>query len=359
MDFKSRLEKLQKNLEAPLLVLSPGNLFYLSGFQGSLGFLLVFPDGKPFFFCDGRYTTQSKEELAIEAEIVEFDQDIVEAVCDIFSSRCQDRLFIEDTAGVGFVRRFEGKGCAVVPCSSPVNTLRMVKDESEILAIRQAITIAEGAFRDVLPFILQGTTEHDIAVELEYRMRKRGGEAVAFPTIVATGRRSALPHARPTFLKVQEGGWILVDWGVKVNGYCADLTRVVPVGEVKDHRFRETFSVLREAQAVALEHLREGVEAKAVDGAVRSFLRQRGLEQYFTHGLGHGVGIDVHEEPRLNTRSNTVLRSGMVVTVEPGIYSPEWGGVRLEHMVLVEEKGCAVLDTLPEALAGKGGERHA
>ncbi len=359
MNFQSRLERLEKALEGPLLVLAPGNVFYLSGFRGSLGFLLLFPGEKTFFFCDGRYVTQSREELAIEAEIVEFEQDAVASICDVFFSSCASRLFVEDVASVGFIRRFEEKKCPVVPCPSPVNALRAVKDEAEIQVIQKAVTIAEEAFKDVLPLIQEGISEHEIAVELEYRMRRRGGEAVAFPTIVASGERAALPHARPTSRKVKRGEWVLVDWGVRVDGYCADLTRVVPVGEVRETSFQKAFSALLEAQTAALELIREGVEAKAVDQKVREVLQKSGFERYFTHSLGHGVGIDVHEEPKLSAQSTAILRRGMVVTVEPGVYSPEWGGVRLEHMVLVEEEGCRVLDTLPETFDGKGGENRA
>lgn len=359
MNFQSRLERLKEALKGPLLVLSPGNVFYLSGFRGSLGFLLVFPGGKTFFFCDGRYATQSREELAVEAEIVEFEQDAVASICDVFFSSRENLLFVEDVASVGFIRRFEEKKCPVIPCPSPVNALRAVKDEAEIRAIRRAVTVAEEAFRDVLPLIQEGISEHEIAVELEYRMRRRGGEAIAFPTIVASGKRAALPHARPTSARVKKGEWVLVDWGVRVDGYCADLTRVVPVGEVQETPFRKAFAALLEAQAIALELIREGVEAKTVDQKVREVLRKSGFERYFIHSLGHGVGIDVHEEPKLSTQSTAMLHRGMVVTVEPGIYSPEWGGVRLEHMVLVEERSCKVLDTLPETFDEKGGENRA
>ncbi len=357
--FRKRLERLQKMLEVPLLVLSPGNLFYLSGFRGSLGFLLVPPEGRPFFFCDGRYAVQSREELAIEAEIVEFDQDVVESICDVFFSLHSNYLLVEDVASIGFVRRFEEKKCPVSFSPSPVHALRVVKDEEELQSIRQAIAVAEAAFWEVLSFVREGVAENDVAVELEYRMRKLGGEGIAFPTIVASGRRSALPHARPTSCRIERGTWVIVDWGVRVNGYCADLTRVIPVGEVVNHRFRDALAILCEAQQLALSCIREGVEAGFVDQKVREFFRGKGVERYFTHSLGHGIGIDVHEEPKLGTKSRNVLRSGMVVTVEPGIYIPEWGGVRLEHMVLVTEDGCTVLDTLPETLFEEGGEKNA
>lgn len=347
--FKKRLERLQRMLEAPLLVLSSGNLFYLSGFRGSLGFLLVLPEGKPFFFCDGRYVTQSREELAIEAEIVEFDQDVVESICSVLSSLRLDHLLVEDAASVNFARRFEGKPCAVSFVPSPVHVLRAVKDEEEIQAIRQAVALAEKAFLEVLPLIREGVEERDIAVELEYRMRKFGGEAIAFPTIVASGKRSALPHARPTACKIQKGEWVLIDWGVRVDGYCADLTRVVPVDKAASFCLKEAFLALQEAREVALSCIREGVEAGFVDRKVREFLDKKGFSRYFTHSLGHGIGIEVHEEPKLSSKSTTVLCPGMVVTVEPGIYIPEWGGVRLEHMVLVTECGYMLLDTLPEA----------
>lgn len=346
-------------LEVPLLVLSPGNLFYLTGFRGSLGFLLVPPEGKPLFFCDGRYVTQSHEELAVEADIVEFDEDAVKSICEAFSSLPWDRLLVEDVASVGFARRFEERKCPVTFVPSPVHRLRAVKDEEEIQMMREAIAIAESAFREVFPFVHEGVEERDIAIELEYRMRKLGGEAAAFPTIVASGKRSALPHARPTGRRIQKGEWVLIDWGVRFSGYCADLTRVLLVGDGVNSRFQEVFSVLREAQQVALSHIREGVEAGFVDRKVREFLEGRGFARYFSHSLGHGVGIDVHEEPKLGSKSEAVLRSGMVVTVEPGVYIPEWGGVRLEHMVLVTEHGPVVLDTLPETLFEKGGAEHA
>lgn len=348
MNFKERLEKLKQQLEAPLLVVSQSNLFYLSGFRGSLGFLLVFPERQPFFFCDGRYTLQSREELSIEAEIVEVDQDVVGSICKVFFDVCGDRLLVEDAASVGFVRRFEEKKCSIVPCPSPVNVLRIVKDEEEIALLKKAIAVTEEAFRDTFPLIVQGAKERDIAIELEYSMRRLGGEDVAFPTIVAAGERSALPHARPGYHEARKGEWVLIDWGAKVEGYCADLTRVVPVQEIRAPQFREFLGILREAQNIAQEHIREGVRAQEVDFAAREFLKKRGLAKYFTHGLGHGVGIDVHEEPKLGSQGETILQRGMVVTVEPGVYLPGWGGLRLEHMVLVEEKGCKILDSLPE-----------
>ena len=224
--------------------------------------------------------------------------------------------------------------------------MRMIKDEEEIEEIKKAVRTSEEALKKVRSLFREGVKEKDMALELDYQMRLLGGEETAFPTIVAGGKRSALPHARPSSYSFKDNDWAIVDWGARVNGYCADLTRVIVIGEV-DSRFYQLLRIVEKAQQLAETIIKEGVKAKEVDKVVRSFFKEEKVEEYFNHSLGHGVGIEIHEDPRLGPKSEDILKKGMVVTVEPGIYFPDWGGIRLENLVVVQEEGNKILDSLP------------
>jgi Xaa-Pro aminopeptidase len=222
-------------------------------------------------------------------------------------------------------------------------TLRIRKDDVEIRRIAEALKIAENAFQDFVRVLRPGMTEKQAAWELEKRLKDAGADSLSFPIIAAFGANSALPHAIPSDRPLGKGEPLLFDWGVKLNGYCSDITRTVILGK-PDAIFLKVFQTVLEAQKKAIERIRPGISGKSVDAAAREHIDGMGFKDRFGHGLGHGVGLAVHEPPRLSPIKDDTLDTGMVVTVEPGIYLPEWGGVRLENMVAVTESGAKILN---------------
>jgi len=345
--IKKLQQYLQENRGIPFLLNDLSNIFYLTGFTGSSGLLIVFPDLQPVFLCDGRYTTQAKNELKIEAEIVEFETDVHKRMVDIVTSRKFSSVYFETCLSYKSYCSLQEKNLELVPAPNWVEEMRMIKSPSEIDLIEKALRLSEKAWEAVSPMIRPGIKEKDFALELDYHMIKVGGDATAFPTIVASGGRSALPHAQPTNELMKAGSWLVVDWGAQYKRYCADITRTVPIGWVDDQWFIESIQLIREAQQMAQESIREGVRASEVERLVRDFLNQHNIGQYFTHSLGHGVGVQVHELPRLSNNSEVVLKENMVVTVEPGVYIPGKGGIRLENMMVVEKTSSRILNNLP------------
>ncbi len=244
------------------------------------------------------------------------------------------------------------KRCRPTRCvaASPILTgMRRTKDSSELAVLRKAIRIAEDAFDALRAEIRVGQTEEQMAARLEYEMRLRGASRASFPTICAEGANAALPHAHPGKRKVKKGSAILFDWGAKVGWYCSDLTRMVFVGSIPP-RIRKVYGIVLEAQMRAIDAIRPGERMCDIDAVARDWITKAGFGKEFGHGLGHGLGIDVHEEPRLSWRSKELLAAGDVVTVEPGVYLPGVGGVRIEDDVLVTERGCRVLSRISKTL---------
>ena len=231
----------------------------------------------------------------------------------------------------------------LVPTADLVERLRAIKAPEEVAAIRAAADLAQSALAEVLPSIRVGQTELDVAAALESSLRRRGSEWHPFPTIVASGPRAALPHARTSRRTIAAGDWLLLDFGAQVDGYCADLTRTVVVGGRADERQRAVYELVRAAQRRALEHLRAGMTGREGDALAREVIATRGFGDAFGHSLGHGLGLEVHEAPRLAPTAETALPLHAVVTVEPGVYLPGWGGVRLEDDVYLGPNGAEVL----------------
>jgi Xaa-Pro aminopeptidase len=231
----------------------------------------------------------------------------------------------------------------MIPVSGMVEKLRIVKSAEEIEKIRQAVSLNELVFQETYQKLIPGQTEREVAAVIESAMMSKGAEGATFPTIVAAGPNAAVPHAVPTDRPIKEGETVIIDMGLKLNGYCSDMTRTVVLGK-PDKRIKEIIRLTRKAQRAALKTIRAGILAKEADRAARKIIADAGFGKYFGHGLGHGVGLAVHEPPSLNRLRRNKLQPGMVVTVEPGIYLPGWGGVRLENMVVVEEEGCTVLN---------------
>jgi Xaa-Pro aminopeptidase len=351
--------QLRKRNVDVLLVATPVNVRYLTGFTGTNGLALVLAKrgADHRFFTDFRYATQSAAQVpgAFRREIVAVD--LLEAAADVLSSGKQPtgRLgFDEASVTVKQHARLSellGTGWELVPCAGIVEQLRAVKDAAEIDRIRAATQLADEALRQTLEAGLVGRTERDVAIELELRMRRLGAERASFPSIVAAGAHGALPHAEPRAREIHKNALLTIDWGALHEGYCSDCTRTYATGERISMRAREIHDLVLEAQEQALAAVSAGPNGKEIDAVARDLIEQAGQGEHFGHGLGHGVGLEVHEGPRLSRlASEDPLRVGNVVTVEPGVYLPGRLGVRIEDLVVITEEGQEVLTMLPKEL---------
>jgi len=341
-----RAELAERELDG-LLVSHTANLRYLTGFTGSSGWLLL-DDDRAIFITDGRYDTQAQSELPHDAgfELLVLHDQLIAGLAERAAREFAGRRlgFEADHVTVGERERLRAAEETVDwrPVLGLVEQVRAQKDEDEITLIRRAAEIAAAALADALPLVESGTREVDIAAELEYRMRRHGADGVAFETIVASGERSALPHAATSERQIGEGDLLIIDCGARWRGYCSDLTRTFVVGQ-PDARQQRTYDLVLAAHQAACSNLRDGALGSEVDAAARRIFDVEGLEDRFPHSSGHGLGLEVHEMPRLGRRSEERLRPGMVVTVEPALYFPEWGGIRIEDDLVVTAEGAAAL----------------
>jgi Xaa-Pro aminopeptidase len=340
-----RLSELRNALEekslGALIITKIENVRYLSGFTGSSAVAIVTMDGA-FLITDGRY----REQACIEAsqwETVVYMEDLTKSISSLLEG--VESIGFEATASFEFVERlrqvFPGRS-TLQSTKGIVEELRERKDEQEISLMRQALECAVEAFSETLPLVKPGTTEREIAAELDYRMMLAGAEGPAFDAVVASGPNSSLPHAGITDRVLAEGDLVVIDLGARKNGYCTDTSRTIVLGK-PDRRQQALFETVKEAGDAALSVLKAGLPASEADGTARKVIADRGFADSFSHGLGHGVGLEVHEKPALSSLSKDVLQPGMVFTVEPGIYIEGWGGVRLEEMVLMTPSGVEVL----------------
>ena len=337
-----------------LLVSQPDNRRYLSGYtatnhgiQESSGFLLIPADGRPYLLTDSRFTLQAEAE-AFHFQIELYKKGLLKLLEKLLPQMGIRTLGFESDyfLHATFLRlshMAEKQGLEIKPQSGLVEKMRMVKSEKELNLLRKSTRLNEKVFQSVYNTIEPGMTEREIALALELTMREMGAEGPSFDTIVAFGTNAARPHAVPTDRELQAGDLVLIDMGLIYRGYCSDMTRTFVAGK-PDPIFVDRLRLVRRAQLAGINAIRAGVSGFAVDRAARQVLVDGGYGDYFGHGLGHGVGIAVHEEPRLSSSNRKQLQAGMVVTVEPGIYLPEWGGIRLENMVIVNEDGCEVLN---------------
>jgi len=338
-----------RGLDALLLTSLP-NLRWLTGFTGSNG-LCVVTARRSVFVSDPRYTLQSREEVQGFRRVI--------SPRGLFDTAAENRL-LSGCRSVGFesqhvthaqyrtMRRIFGP-LSFHPTDDLVEDLAMVKDNGELALLRQAVRITDDAFRHVLEVIRPGVRELDVAAEITYFQKRAGAERDAFETIVAGGERGALPHARASSRKLRAGDLVILDFGCTVGGYSSDLTRTVAVGKASI-RARKIYGVVREAQAAAVAAAHGGMRARDLDAVARTAIAAAGYGRYFIHSLGHGLGIRVHERPRVSAMSTELLRTGSVITIEPGIYIPGFGGVRIEDDVVLGEKACRVLNTAPREL---------
>jgi Xaa-Pro aminopeptidase len=346
MKIESILQK--KNVEG-ILFFSPENIRYLTGFSGSEGYLLAGKD-ELLLLVDSRYLTQAQEET--QGCRVSLVEKRITGVTAQVASLGLKRLGVE-AQGIS-VALFEQlqKGLEtmeLVPIKDELERLRGSKIAEEITLIQKASRIAEAAWEECLDLIKPGVQEVDLALELEYRMKKKGAQRIAFDTIVAAGPRAALPHAQPTTRPIEKGDLLLFDFGCRYGGYCSDESCTVIVNRATEEQ-RRIYGIVKDAHDKAIEQIKPGARLAAIDAAAREHINHAGHGAHFGHGTGHGVGLAVHEWPVVGKDSPDVAEEGMVFTIEPGIYIPGWGGVRIEDMVAVTADGCAVLTTISKDL---------
>ena len=344
----ARVERLRALMEArripPILVTNLINVRYLTGFTGSAG-LALFGPRHSILWVDPRYTLQAREQ-ACGVEVIEERRGLLKGTAAWLQKHAVRDLGYEASnltcAQFHELRTEAGRTIRLRPAGDLIEELRVVKDRGEIEAMRSAGQVTAKVFEDLLKRVKPGVQERDLAAEIEYRMRERGAEGAAFETIVASGPRAAHPHARSSSKLLQEEELVILDLGAILNGYAADMTRTVFLGE-PSRRVCTLYAAVLKAQREAVQSIQDGVKAGDIDATARRVLAERGLAQHFTHSTGHGVGLEIHERPRLAKGEATRLRAGSVVTVEPGVYLEGFGGIRVEDTVLVGPEGSEIL----------------
>jgi Xaa-Pro aminopeptidase len=352
LTYERRREALRARLAAEgldgLLVAHAANRYYLTGFElhdpqcnESAGMLLVTRDGE-WLLTDGRYRDAARR-LLPEAAVFVYGSPRIPQVRGFLKDKCPGALGFEETALSFRLHQELSEGLRLRPCRNLVEDLRVVKDAAEIELMRRSCALNHAVFRRAESLLVPGRSEAEIAWDLEKLFREKGAEGLAFPSIVAVDKNAALPHAIPGHDRVGENCLVLVDMGCRLAGYCSDQTRTFWVGKRPTEHFSQAMERVREAQDAAIAAIRPGAKARDAYLAARAAFEKHGVADRFTHGLGHGVGLETHEAPSAGAAAEAVFAPGMVVTAEPGLYYPEWGGVRWEYMVLVTEDGCEVL----------------
>lgn len=337
-----KLQKIRQALQQAdppaLLVTSAHSRRYLTGFTGTAGVAVITAD-EAFFITDFRYTEQANDQIE-GYEIIEQKTTLIEAVAQLVEDKQLTKLGFEQDAMTyaEYDRYANALKAELVPTSGLVEKIRLIKTEDELTIIKQACKIADDAYEHILTFIKPGMTELEVSNELEFFMRKQGATSSSFDIIVASGTRSALPHGVATEKVIESGDFVTLDFGAYYNGYVSDVTRTLAVGEPSD-KLKEIYQVVLDSQLLALEKIKPGMTGKEADAISRDYIASKGYGEAFGHSLGHGIGLEVHEGPGLSSRSDVVLEPGMVITIEPGIYLPGIGGVRIEDDALVTETG--------------------
>jgi Xaa-Pro aminopeptidase len=354
-DRASRLAAKLPEIGADLLVVtSLVNVRYLTGFTGSNALAVVGPDTRAFV-TDFRYLEQSAAEVdgAFDRMIA---QELMDTLPDLLPSG-ELRLAFEDAhmsvRSHGRLRELVGQRVELVAGGDAVESLRAVKDADEIRRIGEAAKVADAALRQIIEQGLAGRTERGVAVALERAMEDMGAKRPSFGSIVAAGAHGALPHAQPRDIEIGPNELVVIDWGAELDGYCSDCTRTLATGDLPDATL-EAYDLVHQAQLAGLDAVTAGTGGRDADSAARDIIGEAGHAEHFGHGLGHGVGLEIHEAPRLSQRSESVLASGNVVTVEPGVYVPGEFGVRIEDLVVVTDTACTILTSVPKELITVG-----
>lgn len=351
--YRRRLDRLREGFPHlgvdAILFFEMKNIRYLTGFTGSDGIFLLLPD-KGVLLVDGRYITQAGEE-APQCHIVQYRDKISGAVSALREGEVTRTGFEAAVLSVDLYEKLREKLASgmLIPLTEALSGLRSVKDDQEVLQLRKAVDIATEALLQVMELMRPGVEERTIALEMDYRMRALGSEEASFSTIVASGLNAALPHARPGPRKLEDGDAVVMDYGAVQGGYHSDETCTFVLGRA-DAKFQEVYALVKDAHDRAIGEVRAGATCREIDRIARQVIEKKGYGMHFSHGTGHGVGLDVHEAPRLSALSDQVLEAGMVVTIEPGIYLPGQWGVRIEDMVLVKEDGCDIITKMSKEL---------
>jgi Xaa-Pro aminopeptidase len=359
MDYQKRIAGIQARLRRKkldcLLVSCPENRRYLSGYQGgdhgiseTSGLLLVPARGQVRLLTDFRYKIQAERDVPW-AEVLLYDKGVLHLLGELLPKLGLKSLAFEShyTLHAGaekMAAALQKKGIDTVPLTNFIEDLRIIKDEAEIDLIRKAVRLNEEVFTEIFGSLTACRSEIDVALAIESTMRRKGAEGPSFGTIVASSENGALPHAVPGNTELVRDGSLTIDMGLILDGYCSDMTRNFVPGTAST-KYLELHRLVRQAQLAGMAAVRDGARACDVDRAARRIIEDAGYGQYFGHSLGHGVGLAVHEEPRVSARNRKKMRSGMVITIEPGIYIPGWGGIRLENMVVVRPDGCENLNS--------------
>lgn len=355
MDHKARLGAARQRLEAAgveaLVVAHLPNIRYLTGFSGSNGLLLLDSAGT-WLYTDGRYREQARLEVQEAKVEIPPKGDLWKWAAQ--RARRRKRVGIEAehvtmAQSARWLEAWRGKGSGLKPLRGEIEALRAVKEPEEVAAIRRAVELASGGFAKLTAKLRAGMKETAAAGWLEYQLRQAGAEGLAFETILAGGAHAAQVHAHPGSAPLPQRGFVVVDYGVRLGGYCSDMTRTVHLGE-PDRKARSVYATVLAAQQAAIAAVKPGARAAAVDRAARRVIEAAGWGAYFPHSTGHGVGLEIHEAPRLAATSKERLQAGQVITIEPGVYIPGWGGVRIEDVVVVTEQGAEVLTPTPKRL---------
>lgn len=321
-----------------LLVTNPFNRRYVTGFTGSAGIALI-TENNAIFITDFRYTEQAAKQVQ-GFEVIEHKGTIETEIANQLKELNIKRLGFE-SVDITFAKYTEYEdlfNVELVPVENLIESFRQTKSEEEITILQQAAKIADDAFVHILNYIRPGVKEIDIAVELEYYMRKAGATSSSFDIIVASGVRSSLPHGIASTKEIEEGELVTLDFGALYNGYCSDITRTIAVGRISE-KLHKIYNIVLEAQMRGVEGVKPGISGKEADSLTRDYITEQGYGNYFGHSTGHGIGLEIHEGPTLSPRSKDILQPGMIVTVEPGIYIPNIGGCRIEDDVVVTENG--------------------
>lgn len=345
MERINKLKKLRerKELDA-VMISSKKNRFYFSGFTGTAGTILI-TESNNYFITDFRYIDQAKKQTE-GLEIIEISKNKNKNLIKFLDDHNLNKIGFED-GDLSYKHYQELKDIdsekEYSPLSDEINQFRLIKDNKEIKIIKEAIQITEEAFNKIITYIEPGMKEREVAAELEYYLRKLGGEGPSFDFIIASGKRSALPHGVASDKIIETGDFITLDFGTYYKGYCSDMTRTIVVGE-PDKKQIEVYNVVLNAHLEVIDKIKPGMTGQEADQIAREIIEEAGYGENFGHGLGHGLGIEVHEAPRLSTTSDVILKPGMIVTDEPGIYIPDWGGVRIEDDLVITEDGCNSLN---------------